>query len=146
MLACDQSTTIFTDHRNLLYAFHPTALEPFLGRHKVMKVICCQHIPCSPVGVVSVHFQLQNIPHSWTAQYDPRHSHEMDARLPWPDAVNYKNLSSPQRTQCATRPCNVQCRLVYNINASRRSNLHSDYMPSDFTSDCDALARHGGKV
>lgn len=39
MLACETSVSIFTDHRNLLFAFHPSALEPSLGRHKVLKVI-----------------------------------------------------------------------------------------------------------
>lgn len=27
----------FTSHRNLLFTFHPTAVEPNLGRHKVLK-------------------------------------------------------------------------------------------------------------
>ncbi|MEM1369509.1 MAG: RNase H-like domain-containing protein [Cyanobacteria bacterium P01_H01_bin.15] len=39
LLACDKSTRIFTDHRNLLFTFNPVAMEPSLGRHKVLKVI-----------------------------------------------------------------------------------------------------------
>lgn len=39
LLACDQSTRVFTDHRNLLFAFNPAAMEPSLGRHKVLKVV-----------------------------------------------------------------------------------------------------------
>lgn len=39
MLACADNVTVFTDHRNLLFTFHPTAVEPSLGRHKVLKVI-----------------------------------------------------------------------------------------------------------
>lgn len=39
MLSCSNMVSIFTDHRNLLFTFHPTALEPSLGRHKVFKVI-----------------------------------------------------------------------------------------------------------
>ena len=39
LLACDPTTRIFTDHRNLLFAFNPVAMEPSLGRHKVLKVI-----------------------------------------------------------------------------------------------------------
>lgn len=39
MFACDESTIIFTDHRNLLFVFHPTAIESTLGRHKVLKVL-----------------------------------------------------------------------------------------------------------
>lgn len=31
-------THVYTDHRNLLYVFHPTALEPNLGRHVVSKL------------------------------------------------------------------------------------------------------------
>ena len=39
LLACDPTTCIFTDHRNLLFTFNPIAMEPSLGRHKVLKVI-----------------------------------------------------------------------------------------------------------
>ena len=39
MLTCEASTRVFTDHRNLLFAFNPTELEPSLGRRKVLKVI-----------------------------------------------------------------------------------------------------------
>ena len=39
MLTCDLTTRVFTDHRNLLFVFNPAALEPSLGRHKVLKVI-----------------------------------------------------------------------------------------------------------
>lgn len=39
MFACEESTVIFTDHRNLLFVFHPTAIERTLGRHKVLKVL-----------------------------------------------------------------------------------------------------------
>lgn len=40
MFACDESTVIFTDHRNLLFVFHPRAIERALGRHKVLKIVC----------------------------------------------------------------------------------------------------------
>ena len=39
LLTCDSTTRIFTDHRNLLFTFNPIAMEPSLGRHKVLKVI-----------------------------------------------------------------------------------------------------------
>lgn len=39
LFACDDTTTVFTDHRNLLFTFHPSALDSSLGRHKIMKVI-----------------------------------------------------------------------------------------------------------
>ena len=39
ILLCEDSTRIFTDHRNLLFVFNPVALEPYLGRHKVLKVV-----------------------------------------------------------------------------------------------------------
>lgn len=39
LLGCAARVTVFTDHRNLLFAFHPTVVEPSLGRHKVLKVI-----------------------------------------------------------------------------------------------------------
>lgn len=41
LLVCDPSTRIFTDHRNLLFAFKAVAIEPSLGRHKVLKVMRC---------------------------------------------------------------------------------------------------------
>lgn len=39
MLACDASVHLFTDHCNLLFVFNPAALEPYLGGHKVFKVV-----------------------------------------------------------------------------------------------------------
>lgn len=39
LFACDHTTTIFTDHWNLLFVFHPSALDPALGRHKILKVL-----------------------------------------------------------------------------------------------------------
>lgn len=39
LLACDPTTRVFTDHRNLLFVFNPVAMEPSLGRHKVLKVV-----------------------------------------------------------------------------------------------------------
>lgn len=39
LLACNNDVTVFTDHRNLLFTFNPLALEPSLGRHKVLKVL-----------------------------------------------------------------------------------------------------------
>lgn len=39
LLACDTSTRVFTDHRNLLFTFNPISMEPSLGRHKVLKVV-----------------------------------------------------------------------------------------------------------
>lgn len=39
LLTCDATTRVFTDHRNLLFTFNPIAMEPSLGRHKVLKVI-----------------------------------------------------------------------------------------------------------
>lgn len=39
LLSCDSTTRVFTDHRNLLFAFNPVAMEPSLGRHKVLKVV-----------------------------------------------------------------------------------------------------------
>ena len=38
LLACDPSTRVFTDHHNLLFVFNPIAMEPSLGRHKVLKL------------------------------------------------------------------------------------------------------------
>lgn len=39
ILASDTTTRVFTDHRNLLFVFNPVAMEPSLGRHKVLKVV-----------------------------------------------------------------------------------------------------------
>ena len=39
LLACETSTRVFTDLRNLLFAFSPVSMEPSLGRHKVLNVI-----------------------------------------------------------------------------------------------------------
>lgn len=39
LLACSNDVVVFTDHRNLLFTFHSTAVESLLGLHKVMKVI-----------------------------------------------------------------------------------------------------------
>lgn len=39
LLACDSTTRVFTDHRNLLFTFNPVFMEPSLGRHKVLKVV-----------------------------------------------------------------------------------------------------------
>lgn len=38
LFVCEESTVIFTDHRNLL-SFHPTAIERTLGLHKVLKAL-----------------------------------------------------------------------------------------------------------
>ncbi len=39
LLLCEQGTRVFTDHRNLLFVFNPRALDPTLGRHKILKVM-----------------------------------------------------------------------------------------------------------
>ena len=39
LLACDTTTRVFTDHRNLLFAFSSVVMDQLLVRHKVMKVI-----------------------------------------------------------------------------------------------------------
>ena len=39
MLQCESLIRIFTDHRNLLFVFCPSILDPSLGRHKAMKVM-----------------------------------------------------------------------------------------------------------
>lgn len=39
LLACDDSVRICTDHRNLLFAINPIAMESSLGRHKVLKLV-----------------------------------------------------------------------------------------------------------
>ena len=55
MLMCEQDLRVFTDHRNLLFVFAPSTLEPSLGRHKVLKglrwavllsrfVYCIEHV------------------------------------------------------------------------------------------------------
>ena len=38
LLMGSDDTHIYTDHRNLLYVFHPTSIEPGLGRHVISKV------------------------------------------------------------------------------------------------------------
>lgn len=38
MLICDQGIHIFTDHKKLLFTFHPLSVEPSIARHKMMKV------------------------------------------------------------------------------------------------------------
>lgn len=38
MLLCEEAR-VFTDHRNLLFCYSQTTLEPSLGRHKIMKVV-----------------------------------------------------------------------------------------------------------
>lgn len=39
LLACDTTTRVFSDHRNLLFAFNIVAMKPSLGSHKVLKVV-----------------------------------------------------------------------------------------------------------
>ena len=39
MLSCNPTTRVFTDNRNLIFAFNLVSMEPSLGRHKVLKVI-----------------------------------------------------------------------------------------------------------
>lgn len=39
MLACIDDISIFTENRKLMLTSHPTAFEPYLGRHKVLKAI-----------------------------------------------------------------------------------------------------------
>lgn len=39
MMICEQGVRVFTDHRNLLFAFHPYSIEPSIARQKVMKVV-----------------------------------------------------------------------------------------------------------
>lgn len=46
LFACDSTTSVFTDHQNLVFTFHPMALDSSLGRHKEMKVIRW-HLPLS---------------------------------------------------------------------------------------------------
>ena len=41
LLACDPTTRVFTDHCNLLFAFNRVAMEPSLGRHKVLRIVRC---------------------------------------------------------------------------------------------------------
>ena len=38
LLMGSDETHVYTDHRNLLFVFHPTAIEPGLGRHVVSKL------------------------------------------------------------------------------------------------------------
>lgn len=39
LLECANNGTVFTDHRNLLFAFHPSSVKHSIGRRKVMKVM-----------------------------------------------------------------------------------------------------------
>ncbi len=39
MLSCNSTTRMFTDNRNLLFAFNPFSMEPSLGRHSFLKVV-----------------------------------------------------------------------------------------------------------
>lgn len=39
LVTCDLTTSVLTDHRNLLFAFNPVVMDPLLGRHKVLKFI-----------------------------------------------------------------------------------------------------------
>lgn len=39
LLGCAKNVTVFTGHSNMLFAIHPAAVEPSLGRHEVMKFI-----------------------------------------------------------------------------------------------------------
>lgn len=47
LLACDAWLKVFMDYRYLLFAFNPLALEPSLGRHKVMSTFFrdIEHVP-----------------------------------------------------------------------------------------------------
>lgn len=37
-MVCKEGIHIFTDHKNLLFAFHPLSVEPTVARHKISKV------------------------------------------------------------------------------------------------------------
>lgn len=39
LLECSKNVTTFTDHRNFLFSFHPTTVDPSLGYHKELKAI-----------------------------------------------------------------------------------------------------------
>lgn len=38
-MACEENVRTLTDHRNLLFIFRTSSIEPFLARHAVFKVI-----------------------------------------------------------------------------------------------------------
>lgn len=38
-IACEENVRIFTHHRNLLFIFQPSRIEPYLARHAVLTVI-----------------------------------------------------------------------------------------------------------
>ena len=38
MFTCEENIHVYTDHRNLLFVFHPLSLKPSLGRHIINKV------------------------------------------------------------------------------------------------------------
>ena len=38
MMLCEQGIRIFTDHKNLLFTFHPLSVDPSIARNEMMKV------------------------------------------------------------------------------------------------------------
>lgn len=39
MLVCSDNICVFTNHSTLHFTFHPTAVEPFVGEHIILKLI-----------------------------------------------------------------------------------------------------------
>lgn len=39
LFSCEDTIVMFTDRRNVLFVFHPTALKINLGRQKVLKMV-----------------------------------------------------------------------------------------------------------
>lgn len=56
LLSYDPTTRVFTDHRNLLFAFNPVAMKPSLGRHKVLKVVRWA------LYLISFNYRIEHVP------------------------------------------------------------------------------------
>lgn len=139
LLGCSDHVTIFTDHRNLLFTFHPTAVEPSLGRHKVLKVIrwalylsafsyTIEHVP----GELNT---MADIMTRWMRGY--RNSTPIPQRVSRIKIATGESLVPTVPDNQAEWPSRDEILEAQRIGSKRNS---------DFTSDDDGLLRINDKV
>lgn len=137
MLSCSNMVSVFTDHRNLLFTFHPTALEPSLGRHKVFKVVRwalflsafsyrIEHVP----GELNI---IADIMTRWMRGYRRRAPHQRVARL---ECTNGACMVPTAPTKPSEWPSRTTLKAAQNGHEPPRGS----------TTDEDGLLRVDGKV